>query len=119
MVSNFIKYLVNIRAHFTIKNRIAKKKGYISITIRPIIFFKSIIRLIQIFRGANSYFCRLNFENIKIIIYFLKVFKMGRGGGEGDMAPTLLHSFVPEQRVVIDEPTIGVGVEVETVEDHW
>ena len=78
-MSNFIKYLTDIRAHFTIKNRIAKKKSYISITIRPIIFFKSIIRLIQIFRGANSYFCRLNFENIKIIIYFLENFQNFEG----------------------------------------
>ena len=31
--------------------------------------FKSIIGLIQIFGKANSYFCRLNFENIEIIIY--------------------------------------------------
>ena len=70
-MSNFIKYLTDIRAHFTIKNRIAKNK-VVSITIRPIILFKSIIGLISIFGKVNSYFCRLNFENIKIIIYFLK-----------------------------------------------
>ena len=68
-MSNFIKYLTNIRAQFTIKNRITKKKSYISIIIRPIIFFKNIIGLIQIFGGANSYFYRLNFGNIRIIIY--------------------------------------------------
>ena len=39
------------------------------ITIRTIIFFKSIIGLIQIFGRANFYFYRLNFRNIKIIIY--------------------------------------------------
>ena len=62
-MSNFIKYLTNIRAQFTIKNRITKKKSYISIIIRPIIFFKNIIGLIQIFGGVNSYFYRLNFGN--------------------------------------------------------
>ena len=36
--------------------------------IRPTIFSKSIIGLIQI-GGGNSYFCRLKFKNIKIIIY--------------------------------------------------
>ena len=65
---NFIKYLTDIRAYFTIKNRIAKN-NVVSITIRSIIFSKSIIELNQIFGGANSYFYRLNFKNIKIIIY--------------------------------------------------
>ena len=49
MIPNFIKYLTDIRGHFTIKNKIAKNK-VVSITIRPIIFFKSIIRLIQIIK---------------------------------------------------------------------
>ena len=40
--TNFIKYLTDIRAHFTIKNRIAKKKCYVSITIRPIIFLRAL-----------------------------------------------------------------------------
>ena len=67
-----------------------KKLCYITITIRPIIFFKSVIGQIEIFGGANSYFCILNFENIEIIvcvyiyIYILKKLKVG---GEGGMAP--------------------------------
>ena len=35
---HFIKYLTNLRAHFIIKNRIAKNK--VSISIKPIFFFK-------------------------------------------------------------------------------
>ena len=102
MVSNFIKYLTDIIAHFTIKNRIAKNK-VISIIIRPIFFFKSIIGLIQIL-GGNSYFCRKNFENIKIIhththththtyiyIYIFFFFQ----NFVGIMAPTLQHSSAP------------------------
>ena len=50
---NFIKYLTNIRTHFAIKNRIAKNK-VVSITIRPIIFFKSIIGLIKIVGGEGA-----------------------------------------------------------------
>ena len=51
------------------------------ITIRIIIFFKSIIGLIQIFGRVNFYFYRLNFRNIKIIIYIFKKFsKFGREG---------------------------------------
>ena len=34
---HFIKYLTNLRAHFIIKNRIAKNK--VSIYIKPIFFF--------------------------------------------------------------------------------
>ena len=65
-----------------------KKLCYITITIRPIIFFKSVIGQIEIFGGANSYFCILNFENIEIIvcvyiyIYFKKIKSWG-GGGDG------------------------------------
>ena len=66
---NFIKYLTDIRAHFTIKNKIAKNK-VISLLLLDPFFFKSIIELIQIFfGGGDSYFYRLNFENIKLIIY--------------------------------------------------
>ena len=64
-MSNFIKYLTNIRGHFTIKNKITKNK-VVSITIRPIIFFNSIIGLIQI---------------IKIIIYIKGNFKILGGHG--------------------------------------
>ena len=69
-----------------------KKLCYITITIRPIIFFKSVIGQIEIFGGANSYFCILNFENIEIIVcayiyiyiyfFFLKIKSWG-GGGDG------------------------------------
>ena len=45
LLPKFIKYVTDIRRHFTIKNRIAKNK-VVSITIKPIIFFKSIIGLI-------------------------------------------------------------------------
>ena len=90
---NFIKYLLNIRAHFTIKNKIVKNKA-VSKTIRPIfIFFKSIIGLIQIFGESNSYFCRLNFENIKIIIYILKkISKFWEGHGPSFM---YMHGSAP------------------------
>ena len=67
---NFIKYLTDLRAYFTIKNKIAKNKVIsLLLAIRPILFFKSIIGLIPIFERTNSYFYRLNFKNIKIIIY--------------------------------------------------
>ena len=62
---HFIKYLTNLRAHFIIKNRIAKNK--VSISIKPIFFFKSIIELIQIFGS------QLLFKNIKIITYIIKI----------------------------------------------
>ena len=65
----FTKYLTNIRAHFTIKNKIAKNKAISLLLLDQFFFFKSIIGLIQIFGRVNSYFYRLNFENIKIIIY--------------------------------------------------
>ena len=57
------------------KKKNYKKKSYISIIIRPIIFFKNIIGLIQIFGGVNSYFYRLNFGNIKIIIHIYIISK--------------------------------------------
>ena len=55
--------------------------------------FKSIIGLIQIFGKANSYFCRLNFENIEIIIYIYikKIFKIL--GGQGPS--THVHTSAP------------------------
>ena len=59
---NYIKYLTNIRVYFTIKKKNCEKQSYVFIN-----FFKNIIGLIQIF--GDSYFCRLNFENIKITIY--------------------------------------------------
>ena len=62
---HFIKYLTNLRAHFIIKNRIAKNK--VSISIKPNFFFKSIIELIQIFGS------QLLFKNIKIITYIIKI----------------------------------------------
>ena len=62
---HFIKYLTNLRAHFIIKNRIAKNK--VSISIKPKNFFKSIIELIQIFGS------QLLFKNIKIITYIFKI----------------------------------------------
>ena len=63
---HFIKYLTNLRAHFIIKNRIAKNK--VSISIKPIFFFfKIIIELIQIFGS------QLLFKNIKIITYIIKI----------------------------------------------
>ena len=93
MVPNIFKYLTDIKAHFTIKNRIAKNK-VVSITIRLNFFFWSIIGLIQILRGANSYFCKLNFENIKIIIYiFKKISKFWGGHGP----PTLQRGSAHEQ----------------------
>ena len=62
---------------FTLLGRIVNEMLYLSPPRGPgfysptllgqLFFFKSIIGLIQIFGGANSYFCRLNFENIKII----------------------------------------------------
>ena len=50
---NFIKYLTDIRAHFTIKNKIAKNK-VISLLLLDPFFFKSIIELIQIFLGGGG-----------------------------------------------------------------
>ena len=40
-------------------------------TIRPNFFLKKIIGLIQIFEGANSYFCRLNYIYIYILGLYL------------------------------------------------
>ena len=76
MVPNFIKYLTDIRAYFTIKNIIVKN-NVMSIIIRPIFFFffKSIIGLNQIFGRSQLLFFRLNLENIKIIIYIYIYFK--------------------------------------------
>ena len=72
MEPNFIKYLTDTRARFTIKNRIAKNNVMSLYLLDQLFFFKSIIGLNQIFGGANSSYCRLNFENIRIIIYYFK-----------------------------------------------
>ena len=63
-------------------------------------FFKSIIGLIQIFfwgRRGNSYFCRLNFENITIIIYiYIKGnFKILRQPWRGP-PPIYIYSSTPD-----------------------
>ena len=48
--------------------------------------FKKIIRLIQIF-GGNFYFCSLNFENIKIILY-IYIYKVQK---HEDYPPTIIR----------------------------
>ena len=55
------------------------------------VFFKSIIGLNQIFWGGQLLFFRLNFENIKIIIYIFK--KISKSWGA--MAPLPLHIATP------------------------
>ena len=87
---------------FTLLERIVNEMLYLSPPHGPgfysptllgqLFFFKSIIGLIQIFGGANSYFCRLKFENIKINVYiFLKNSKFWGGHGP----PTLVHASAP------------------------
>ena len=94
---NFIKYLIDIRVHFIIKNKILKNK-VVSKTIRPIFFFfKSIIGLIQIFEESNSYFCNLNFENIKINKYiYLYILRNFSKFWEGHGPPSkYMHGSTP------------------------
>ena len=55
------------------------------------VFFKSIIGLNQIFWGGQLLFFRLNFENIKIIIYIFKKISKFWGG-------TVTHSYAPDFR---------------------
>ena len=58
---NFIKNVINIRAHYTIKNKIVKYKVMFLLLLDLFFFFKKIIGLIQIFKRVHSYFCRLNY----------------------------------------------------------
>ena len=56
-MSNFFKYLTNIKAHFKIKNRFAKNKVMSLLLLDQIFFFfKSIIGLIQILGGPTLIF---------------------------------------------------------------
>ena len=93
---NFIKYLTDIRAHFTIKNKIAKNKIISLLLLDQLFFLRASLGNSNIWGGGGeSYFYRLNFENIKIIIYiyiyiyfFLKISKFWGGHGP----PTLQHN---------------------------
>ena len=60
--------------------------------------------------GGNSDFCRLNFENIKIIVYiFLKISKFGGGGGHTclrqwiDVRSTIDRSVCLRRKVIDEE----------------
>ena len=111
---NFIKYLLNIRAHFIIKIKLWKIKLSLKLLDQFLFFFKSIIGLIQIFGESNSYFCRLNFENIKIIIYIYiyiyiqKIFKI-LGGPWPLIRDTVLTTSARGLITEVVIPTINVG----------
>ena len=55
-MSNFFKYLTDIKTHFTIKNRFAKNKVMSLLLLDQFFFFKSIIGLIQILGGPTLIF---------------------------------------------------------------
>ena len=65
---NFIKYLTDIRAYFIIKIELRKIKLYLY-NYQTNYFLKKYYQTNSNIWEVNSYFCRLNFKNIKIIVH--------------------------------------------------
>ena len=85
---NFIKYLTDVRTYFTIKIELRKIK-----LLDQLFFLRASLDQFKYLEGPTPYFYRLNFENIKIIIYIILKNSKIWGGHAFNTAPPLIFGL--------------------------